>query len=104
MGRSPWTTPEQAEYLEGFVSNLDRNKQSGTLKGEYDRIAVEFLKKWPVGPADEDDEETDDALELQAMADERTADEDQEETGHTSKLQAMADERTAVGSGFISPL
>ena len=69
MGRRPWATPNQTEFLESYIPNLDHEKQKeGGLKNYYERISLDFLEKWPAKPTDEDREETNNELELQALA------------------------------------
>lgn len=46
MGRRTWLTSEQFLYLKSFVPTLDDEKKHNGLILCYDRIAVEFIKKW----------------------------------------------------------
>jgi hypothetical protein len=55
-GRPPWTTPEQADFLLGFVGDLEKEKRGGGLTLFYDCVSRQFLAKWPANPADEDKE------------------------------------------------
>lgn len=68
MGRPSWATPDQIEFLESFVPNLDREKKANGLKPYYDRIALQFFKKWPAEPSNEDRKKTDDESERQRLA------------------------------------
>ena len=47
MGRPPWATAEQTEYLQNLVSRLDEEKQNHGLAAFYARTTTEFLKRWP---------------------------------------------------------
>jgi hypothetical protein len=46
MGRPTWLTPEQLAFLQSFVPTLDDEKKHNGLIPCYDRISVEFIKKW----------------------------------------------------------
>jgi hypothetical protein len=54
MGRPPWASPEQLEFLEGFTPGLDEEKKKDGLRSHYDQIAQQFILKWPVTPTEED--------------------------------------------------
>ena len=54
MGRPPWATPEQIEFLGSFLPNMDREKEGNGLTQYYQRISLEFLKKWPAEPTNEE--------------------------------------------------
>jgi hypothetical protein len=56
MGRPPWATVEQLEFLNGWTAGLDEQKKKNTLKEHYDYIAQQFLHKWPATPTDKDRE------------------------------------------------
>ena len=71
MGRPPWATPEQTEYLESFLPNLDREKEGNGLTAHYDYISSEFLKKWPAEPTNEDRKDTSDLRKPQQLAEAR---------------------------------
>jgi hypothetical protein len=46
MGRRTWLTLEQFLFLKSFVPTLDDEKKHNGLIPCYDRISVEFIKKW----------------------------------------------------------
>ena len=46
-------------------------QKEGGLKNYYERISLDFLEKWPAKLTDEDQEETNNKLELQALANAR---------------------------------
>jgi len=56
MGRRPWATKEQSDFLENFVPNLDREKGLNGLKAYYDQISVQFLQIWLSEPTNMDRE------------------------------------------------
>ena len=69
MGRPPWTTPEQLEFLQGFVPRLDDEKDGNGLKPFYTSIAMEFVRRWPpaVYPSDLEESETPAAAKVVAF-------------------------------------
>jgi len=71
MGRRHWGTEEQLTFLESFVAGLDLAKVTCTLKTEYERISVEFMKKWPTQPSAEEMALEKDPKKLQVLADNR---------------------------------
>lgn len=53
MGRRSWASPEQREYLETFVPQLQRAKETTTLNTLYEQVYEGFLEQWepePIGP------------------------------------------------------
>lgn len=68
MGRPPWATPEQTEFLESKVPSLEKEKQNYGLKPFYVQVTKEFLKRWPSIPVP--DGKSSDA-KLKELADER---------------------------------
>ena len=50
MGRRPWATPEQLEYLNTFVCQLPRAKSTTRLKMLYAQVYEGFLKRWAPPP------------------------------------------------------
>lgn len=60
MGRPPWATPEQTAFLESFVPGLDLAKKTHGLQTEYQRIARDFIQKWPTEPTTEEQKLPDD--------------------------------------------
>ena len=71
MGRPPWATPEQLEFLESRTEKLEQQKSGNGLKAYYNLIAHQFLEKWPVTPNDEDQKKAVGGLELQTVANAR---------------------------------
>ena len=71
MGRPPWASPEQIEYLETFVPNLEAEKRGNGLKPYYDRISAEFKKRWPTEPTDKERKAAENPQEAQRSADNR---------------------------------
>ena len=74
MGRPPWATPSQLVFLEGFIPQLDAEKDGNTLKAFYASVAQEFIKQWvsPI-PADVDTDAITDPVELKRLSDARRA-------------------------------
>ena len=54
MGRRPWATPEQTEFLLSHTSNLEREKNGAGLEPYYNRVFKEFIAKWPVSPTEDE--------------------------------------------------
>ena len=50
MGRHPWATPEQTEFLKTHLPKLDEEKQNHGLKAFYSRVAAEFSERWEPPP------------------------------------------------------
>ena len=50
MGRRPWATPEQTQFLLSYTVNLEREKKGRGLGPYYNTVSEEFIKKWPVVP------------------------------------------------------
>ena len=71
MGRPPWATPEQTEFLRGYTPNLNKEKEGNGLTAYYDRITMEFLKRWPARPTDEDRGAAADGKDPQSLANTR---------------------------------
>lgn len=71
MGRPHWGTDEQVAFLETFVPGLDLAKVTCTLKVEYERISMEFMKKWPTKPSAEEMASEKDPQKLQVLIDNR---------------------------------
>ena len=71
MGRPPWATPEQTEFLGSFLQNLDREKEGNGLKQYYQRISSQFLEKWPAEPTNEERKAVSDPQKLQELAEAR---------------------------------
>ena len=46
MGRRPWATPEQLEYLKGFIPMLQRAKSTTGLTTLYTQVYDGFLPQW----------------------------------------------------------
>ena len=64
VGRPPWTTPEQFEYLQNLLPNLDSEKANNGLTQFYARVARDFSLKWepPIIKKDHEKTETEDGL------------------------------------------
>lgn len=72
MGRKPWTTPDQADFLAGFIDKLEDEKNGNGLKAFYAYVAQEFIRQWPSPiPQDIDRNKITDPAELKAISDER---------------------------------
>jgi hypothetical protein len=72
MGRPPWTTPEQAEFLRGFVDRLDEEKSGNGLNVFYASVAQQFIQQWPSPvPPDVDREKVTDPIVLKELSDKR---------------------------------
>jgi len=71
MGRPHWGTEEQVAFLESFIAGLDLAKVTCTLKTEYERISVEFMKKWPTQPSAEEMASEKDPKKLKVLVDNR---------------------------------
>lgn len=71
MGRPPWATSDQVEFLESFVPNLDREKKGNGLTPYYNQISQAFLQQWPVEPSTEERNSTTDEAKRQEIADAR---------------------------------
>ena len=56
MVRPRWASPEQYDFLQSFLLNLDQEKKGHGLTTHYDRVANRFLEKWPASPNDKDQE------------------------------------------------
>ena len=54
MGRPPWATPEQTQFLDSCMPHLEQAKNGNGLKDFYDCTTHDFLQKWPVKPTGED--------------------------------------------------
>ena len=54
MGRPPWASPEQIEFLTGYSLDLDGQKEHQGLTAHYDRVADRFMEKWPTIPTNEE--------------------------------------------------
>jgi len=50
MGRKPWATPPQLEFLHSRVPGLARAKKDGGLTKLYSSTAQEFFEKWGAEP------------------------------------------------------
>jgi len=50
MGRLPWATPEQLEFLYSKVPDLARAKATSGLKLFYASVSKEFRVKWKLEP------------------------------------------------------
>ena len=74
MGRKPWTTPDQADFLAGFIDKLEDEKNGNGLKAFYAYITQEFIQQWasPI-PQDTDTNKITDPAQLKAISDERRA-------------------------------
>lgn len=46
VGRPPWTTPEQAEYLQQHLPKLDDEKANNGLTQLYARVTKDFSDIW----------------------------------------------------------
>ena len=68
MGRPPWATPEQLEFLKSWTEKLEQQKSGNGLKAYYNLIAHQFLEKWLVTPNDKDRKKAVGGLELQTVA------------------------------------
>jgi hypothetical protein len=72
MGRPPWTTPEQAAFLQSFVHRLDDEKANNGLQPFYAYVTQEFVQRWPSPvPLDVDREEVTDPDVLKQLSDNR---------------------------------
>lgn len=47
MGRRPWASPEQIEFLERHFATLERDKQDQPLTVIYARVTASFIQQWP---------------------------------------------------------
>jgi hypothetical protein len=50
MGRRPWATPEQLEYLKTFIPRLEQAKTTSGLTTLYAKVYDGFLQKWSPPP------------------------------------------------------
>jgi len=73
VGRPPWTTPEQFEYLQKHLPNLDNEKANNGLTQHYARIARDFSVIWKPPIVEKDRENAKDEDELKRLAYERRA-------------------------------
>jgi len=64
MGRRPWTTKEQAAFLESYIPGLENAKKTCGLQVEYARISRKFLERWPAVAASVGEESASDGEEL----------------------------------------
>ena len=74
VGRPPWTTPEQTDFLKTFVPRLEAEKKRIGLKAFYDQIAVEFQGRWPAEPTSKEKLLSSDPAKLKAAAISRQVD------------------------------
>ena len=71
VGRPSWTTPEQYDFLEGYVSRLNAEKQGNGLKPFYDQVAAEFKLRWRAEPTAKEKLTSGDPTQWQGIADAR---------------------------------
>jgi hypothetical protein len=73
-GRPPWATPEQSEFLQSFMKDMDTEKKKyGGLTQYYGIITVEFYEKWPTEATTEERKQASDPQAIQKLADARRA-------------------------------
>lgn len=68
VGRPPWTTPEQFEFLQQHLPDLDNEKATNGLTQFYARITRDFSVRWEPPVVDKDVEESKDADDLKKLA------------------------------------
>ena len=68
MGRPPWATSDQLEFLRSFVPQLDEEKAKNGLKQFYAKVTSQFAKKWPPPVLDDDRKGNKSMAEAQASA------------------------------------
>lgn len=51
MGRRPWATPDQLEYLKSWLPHLPRAKETIGLQTLYKQVYEGFIVKWQPDPA-----------------------------------------------------
>lgn len=66
-----WATPEQVEFLKGFLPDLEREKKGHGLTTYYTRIWKQFLSKWPTEPSEKERAAAKSEQQLQELADAR---------------------------------
>ena len=66
-----WATPEQTEFLKGFIAELEQEKKGNGLTTFYARISMKFLAKWPTEPSAKERAAVKDEEKLQELADAR---------------------------------
>lgn len=72
MGRRPFGTPEQMEFVRGFLPEMDQAKGETGLKAFYDDKADKFITKWKPKPKPEEIAEAkEDEKEAQRLANKR---------------------------------
>jgi len=73
VGRPPWATPDQLEYLQEHLPRLDSEKAKNGLTQAYARITLNFSKIWAPPIVEQDQKAAKDKDELKKLAYERRA-------------------------------